>query len=488
MNEELSSSVRHAVIWRSGSQIAAQTVAWISTLVVIRLLDPADYGLFAMTQVVFAFLAFLNGYGFASSLIQEKDVSPMLVRQGFGLLLLVNGALAAIQFGIAPFAAAYFKQPELTSLLRVQSLIYFSTPLIALPEALLVRNLDFKRPAIANLVATVVMVAVSLGCALSGFGVWTLVWAPLSGFWTRGLMLVVLSRFFVVPSFGFRGAGHMFNFGMMLLGSHFFWTILTQADVFVGGRVLSAHQLGLYTEALFLTMIIASKFVPPLNEVAFPAYARMQDDRAALAASFLKAVQMIMLVATPLYFGLAVTARPVVEVLFGEKWLGMAPLVTIIAFAMPAYTLHILFAPALNALGKPRINAESSAIGAVVMVAGFFTGAQWGATGLAWAWVVAFPAVPLVTFVKARPHLGITAQGLLRALLPALLASTAMAGLVYMLGKGLAGRPVFVALPAQVAFGGLCYAAILWVFCRSTLNGLLSMVFSRGTPEPAPAA
>ena len=484
MTDDLSHSVRTAVFWRSGSQILAQIVTWVSTLIVIRILNPADYGLFAMTQVVFAFLGFLSGYGFASSLVREKELTPMLVRQGFGLLLLVNGGLALTQFLIAPVAAAYFRQPQLADLLRVQSVIYLSTPFIALPEAVLVRNMDFRRPAIANLIATAVMVVVALGCAFAGLGVWTLVWAPLVAFWTRGLMLVLISRFFVMPSFRFSGAGGMLNFGLLLLGSHFFWTVMTQADVLIAGRRMSAHDLGLYSEALFLTMIFAAKFVPPLNEVAFPAYARMQEDRSLLAASFLKAVRMILLVATPIYFGLAATARPAVAVLFGDKWLEMAPLVAIIGFSMPAYTLHVLFTPALNAVGRPGLNAVASAFGAGVMIIAFLFGSRFGPTGLATAWLAAFPIVPVFTFLVARGPLGITAGGLVRAVAPALLASAAMAALVHVLGLGLSHAPAWAALPAQVAFGALSYGAILWIFSRQTLEELYGLVVRRRPPQP----
>src|SRR5690606_15233532 len=128
----LASSVRQAVIWRSGSQIAAQVIAWTSTLAVVRILDPSDYGLFAMTQVVLAFLSFLNGYGFASSLIQDREIDPVKVRQAFGMLLLVNAAIALIQLAIAPAAAAWYRQPMIADLLRVQALIYLATPFIAL--------------------------------------------------------------------------------------------------------------------------------------------------------------------------------------------------------------------------------------------------------------------------------------------------------------------------------------------------------------------
>src|SRR3546814_8249495 len=103
--------VRSAVIWRSGSQILAQLVTWSVTLVVIRLLDPADYGLFAMTQVIMSFLAFLNGWGFASVLVQSDSVDPFRIRQAFGLLLLLHGLLAGLQLVGAPLAAAYYGQP-----------------------------------------------------------------------------------------------------------------------------------------------------------------------------------------------------------------------------------------------------------------------------------------------------------------------------------------------------------------------------------------
>src|SRR5690606_12832816 len=188
---------------------------------------------FAMTQVVLAFLSFLNGYGFASALVRDREVDPHKVRQAFGLLLIVNVGIALVQLAIAEVAADYYRQPIVADLLRVQALIFLAMPFIALPEVLLVREMDFRRPAIANLVATFVSAGVALGCALAGLGVWTLVWAPLALFWTRAVGLVIAARFFILPTFRFAGAGSMFNFGMLLVGGYFFWTVMTQADVFI---------------------------------------------------------------------------------------------------------------------------------------------------------------------------------------------------------------------------------------------------------------
>src|SRR3712207_4076052 len=131
----LRDEVKAAVIWRSGSQIAAQIVAWCSTLAVIRLLDPADYRVLAMSPGVLPLLNFLNGWGFASALVQDRAIDTHKVRQAFGMMLLVNVAIALIQLGVAPLAADYYRQPIVADLLRIQALMFLATPFIALPEA-----------------------------------------------------------------------------------------------------------------------------------------------------------------------------------------------------------------------------------------------------------------------------------------------------------------------------------------------------------------
>ena len=152
---------------------------WAATIIVVRLLDPHDYGLFAMTQVVLVLFNFLNGYSFASSLIQADSVDEKRIAQVFGLLILLNAGLAAIQFLSAPLAAAYFKQPIVADMLRVQTLLYLATPFIALPSALLARGLDFRNQAKVNMVSAFVSAGTALGCALAGLVLWTLVITPI---------------------------------------------------------------------------------------------------------------------------------------------------------------------------------------------------------------------------------------------------------------------------------------------------------------------
>ncbi len=480
------SRVRSAVIWRSGTQILGQIVSWGSTLVILRILDPSDYGLFAMTQVVLAFLAFMNGYFFASSLIQADSVDKHQIRQAFGILLLINIALALLQQLIAPIAADYYNQPMVEDLLRWQSLIYLATPFLVIPEVVLSRDLEFKRPALVNLLSSFIGAGVGLAAALSGWGVWTLVVAPVAVFWSRAIALTVLTKMYIWPSFDFRGTGHMVKFGSTLLIAHGFWIVQSQADIFIAGRVLSTHELGLYAEALFLAQVFAARFVPPLNEVAFPAYSRLKDDPSAFAYSFLKAGRLVMLIACPLYIGMAVTAGPLVATLLGEKWLGMTPFIVIFAIAMPLMTLQILFAPAINAIGKPRISAEISAFGAVVMPIAFLIGVRFGAVGLAWGWVAAYPLLLAFTVFRTGKHIGVGPALLWRATWPGLSTATAMGLIVWGLDQILPPMPAPAQLAILTVTGAFVYVALLFLAARETWDELIRLVIKRKPPVPEP--
>jgi O-antigen/teichoic acid export membrane protein len=484
----LAGDVRRAIIWRSGSQIAAQIITWSSTLIVMRLLLPADYGLFAMSLVMLSFLNFLNGYGFASALVQERDLDPHRIRQAFGLLLVANVVIALTQWIAAPYVAAYYGQPVVADMLRVQTLIYLSTPFIAIPEVLMGRSLDFRSQAVVNLVSALTGSVLSLVLAIADFGVWTLVYAPIVMFWVRAIGLSWMARVLVWPSFDFRGCGGIFRFGLAILLTQLFWLVQTQSDIFVIGRQFSAHEVGVYSQAVFLATIFYARFVPPLNEVAFPAYARMQDDLPGLRSAFLRSARLILLIAAPLYVGMAVTAKPLVATLFGPTWNELPPLVEIMALAMPFMTVQILFAPALNAMGKPGIPVRAGIAGAIIFGIAFFVAPHFGLSGIAGAWCVASPLLLFVTLQLSRPYLGIGVIEMIAALRFPVECSVLMGAVVWAtdrwLAAPLAGQWPALQLVLLVLAGMLSYAAIIHMRDRTAMIEVWHLI----RRQPAPAA
>lgn len=474
--ESLQSQVRRAVIWRSGSQIVGQIVSWASTFLVIRLLTPGDYGMVAMTGVVLLLLNMLNGHGLANALIQHGEVTRHQQRQVFGMLLLLNLLLGGLQFLLAPLAAAYYREPFVADLLRVQALLYITTPFSSFAYALLARRMDFHRQAQVNLLSSLFGALAAIGGAYAGLGVWTLVLAPAVLFATRAIGLTIAAQAWMWPSFDFRGAGHLARYGGVVAGASLLSFAQSQADILVAGRFFDAHAVGVYTTALFLTQIFTNKVVPPINEVAFSAYARMRDDPAAVAQGFVRSVRVLMLIAVPFFIGLAVTAEPAVAIALGPKWAEAAPLVVLLGLAMPFMTLQALFPPAVDALGKPGTTAGTTAIGAVVLPIAFLIGARFGIEGVAGAWIVAHPLLLAIVAARALPVIGLSAGAFLRAVTPAFGAGAAMAGAVTLAAHAAGPLSPIAMLALSAAVGGVVYAGTLWLFARSAVLDAWAML------------
>ncbi len=481
----LAAQVRLAVIWRSGSQIGTQIVSWCSTLIVIRLLSPHDYGLFAMAQVMLVLLNTMNGYGLASALIREDEVNEDRLRQTLGMLMLLNGTLALAQFLAAPLVAMWFNEPLVANMLRVQSLLYLAIPFCALSHAILSRRMDFRRPAQVRLVAAIMGAGTALTGALTGWGVWTLVWAPMVMLATEAIGMTWAARTPIRPSFRFAGAGHIAGFGGLMTLTQLFWFVQSQADVMIAGRVLETDTLGVYTTGLFLAQLLASKFVPPINEVAYAAYSRQQDVG---AGPLLATIRLVMLVALPAYAGMAAVAHPLVAVLLGDKWAGVVPLLPILAVAMSMMTLQILFAPATNARGVPGVALKNAMLGSVIMPVAFLIGSIWGLKGFAWGWVGGMAVLTLATVTLSGRVVGLRYSALGRAIAPPLVAALMMAALVALALTHLpAGLPPLATLAIVGPLGVALYAGLLNLIAPSRLTEALQFARNRGEADTSPS-
>lgn len=478
--ESLHRQVRSAVLWRSGTQILGQLIAWASTFLVIRVLSPSDYGLVAMTGVVLLLLSMLNGYGLANAVIQHDDVGRRELAQVFGMLLLLNGALALIQILVAPLIADFYREPMVARLLRVQALLYLPTPFASLGYALLARAMEFRRQAQVNLLSSVAGAIAALAGAYSGLGVWTLVLAPGVLFTTRAIGLTIAARSLMWPSFRFAGAERLARFGGLVAAAGLLNFAQSQADVLIAGRWFDAHSVGIYTTALFLTQVFANKFVPPLNEVAFSAYARLHQSGGDMAGSFPGAVRLVMLAAMPFYFGVAAVAEPLVHVMLGPKWLEAAPIVQLLAIAMPCWTLQTLFQPAIDAAGRPGVTAGTTAIGAVLLPIAFLVGVQFGITGIAAAWIVSHPILLAIVAARALPVIGVTFRRYLRATAPPVLAAAAMALLVAAADAALPALAPVARLGVLVLVGAVAYPGALMLFAPTVVREAIALIRARG--------
>ncbi|MCZ8371068.1 MAG: oligosaccharide flippase family protein [Porphyrobacter sp.] len=319
---------------------------------------------------------------------------------------------------------------------------------------------------------------------------WALVLAPLAMIMTEAVGMTWAAKTPIRPSFRFAGAGHIAGFGGVMTATQLFWFVQSQADVMIAGRVLDPHELGVYTTGLFLAQLLAAKFVPPINEVAYAAYSRQHagGNGADLGAEALLAtIRLVMLVALPAYAGLAVVAPVLVPVLLGKQWLETVPLLPILSAAMAMMTLQILFAPATNARGMPMAALRNTMIGSVVMTGAYFIGSHFGLTGFAWGWVGGMAVLTAATVRLSGRIIGLRISALGRAVAPPAAAALAMAGGVALVLHLLPPVPDLLALAITVPLGVVLYGAILHRIAPERIAEALHFARNRGEPDAAPA-
>lgn len=195
MKGSISQAVVSGIRWSAGVRLLSQVSTWAITLIVIRLLAPADYGLVAMASVFVGLAAMLSELGLGMSVVQAKEIDDSLLRQLFGVILIVQLCIFAFLAVFAPAIAAFFSEPRVSDIVRALGLQFVFSAFGVIPDALLKRNLRYKTRSVIELIAAVAASVLTLMFAFSGFGVWSLVAGSLGSQLIKAIALNVSAPF-----------------------------------------------------------------------------------------------------------------------------------------------------------------------------------------------------------------------------------------------------------------------------------------------------
>jgi O-antigen/teichoic acid export membrane protein len=313
------------IAWTSVGRAIGQVASFGVTLLLARLLEPADFGLLGMALVLSGFLSLLGELGLGAALVQRGELDERHRSTAFWLSVGSGLVLALLLFAAAPAIAAFYREPRLVPVIRVLSLDFVIAPLRSVQSALLARNMAFKSLAVVEIASVLASSALAVVLALRGYGVWALVGRALAASVLQTLVLWTLSRW--RPSLGvdrqalrelWRFSSHLLGFGVLN-----YWA--RKADDLLIGRVLGSAPLGLYSRAYGTMMLPLTEVAGVFGKVMFPVLSRIQADKARTKAIYLRSLAAISLVTFPLMLVLLVAAEPIVLVLYGEKWRGMVP-------------------------------------------------------------------------------------------------------------------------------------------------------------------
>lgn len=451
------------LIWSFVDQFANQGITFVAGIILARILSPREFGLIGMITVFIAVSESFINSGFSSALIRKKNCSDVDYSTVFYFNLTVGSLLYVLLYLAAPSIAQFFEESELNSIVRVLGLLLIIDSLTIIQRTILTKRIDFKLQTRISVIASIISGIISVGMAIYGWGVWSLVAqrlikqsinSALLWWWNRWIPLAVFCR---------RSFKELFSFGSKLLVSGLIDTLYRNVYYLIIGKFFSAQELGFYTRADEFKRIPSENLNAIINRVSYPVLSEIQDDRTRLKTNYQKLIRSTMFITFILMLGMAAVAKPLVLALIGEKWEPSIVYLQLLCVIGMMYPLQALNLNMLQVSGRSdlflRLEVIKKLLAVPIILLGIFVGVKAMLVGMI---VNTFVAYYLNSFWSGR-FVDYSFKQQIVDLYPSFILALTMGLLVYFIGSLLEYSAAAV-LMIQVLVG----TSYVLLFCELT--------------------
>jgi O-antigen/teichoic acid export membrane protein len=376
------------LFWSFLDRGGEQGVRFVVAIVLARKLIPEQFGLIAMLMVFIALARTFIDSGFGSALIQKKEITHEDECSVFYFNIALSIGLAGLLCLVAPWIAAFYNAPLLTPLTRVLSIKLVTGSFGIVHMTLLSKRLDFKTRLKVRLISTLSSGVVGITMAYSGYGVWSLAGQQLTSSLMSTLFLWVLCSWRPSLIFSLRALRGMFDFGSKLLVSGLIDTFFKHIYVIIIGKIFTPMELGYFGRAKGFQQLPLTNLTIPVKSVAFPIFSTIQDDKERLKRGAREAITGLVLLNFPIMIGLAVVAKPLINVLLTAKWVPCVPYLQLLCVVGLMYPLHLINVNVLTAQGRSDLFLRLEIVKKILIVIAIAITFRWGVTGLIWGQIV----------------------------------------------------------------------------------------------------
>ncbi|WP_043642779.1 lipopolysaccharide biosynthesis protein [Caenispirillum salinarum] len=464
-----------SLLHTSAATYLRMAIQFISVVIVSRLLEPAEIGLFSVTMALVAIGQLLRDFGVGQYLVQEKELDESKIRSAFGIAFVMSAGVAVILWIAAAPLAAFYDQEGVREVMHVLVLNFLILPIGAPSLALLRRRFHFGKVAIVELASTVAQVAMTVLLALNGFSYMSMAWSSVFATVVLILMLVVVRapHVFILP--GFAHWRSITAFGGFACGSNMVQHFSMMAPDVAMGKLLSFEAVAFFSRAQGLGRIFNDGILGAASKVAQPSFAEYNRSDRPLKLEYLRSVTLMTALAWPFYGTLALFADPVILFLFGENWKASVLLLQIFCLRYAVFAYFSLSDSLFWGVGAAKTMLRKNTIVSVVRIVLTVAAAFHSLEAVVWAQVV----ITTFNFAVTQRYLGrLIDVSLLEVLRAGRLSfAAAAAGLApSVLGVAIIETPGIVGALILGSCGVAAWLAVL-ALVRHPLMRELSIVF-----------
>jgi O-antigen/teichoic acid export membrane protein len=425
-NKSLVNKTVKGVFWNYSVFAGSKLVNFVVTIILARVLVPEDFGLVALALVVINFMEIVNQFGIGAAVIQRQDEDDRITHVAFWLNVVIGLALTTIAFLTAPLLSDFLREQRLVAVLQVLSLSFIASTMYAIPQALLSKELKFRRRMVPELIRTVIKGFISVGMALNGFGAWSLVGGHLGGMLFSGVVYWFVVDWRPRLIFNFGLARSILSYGGQLMLGEFTGVLNRNIDYLIIGRSLSVVQLGYYTLAFRLPELLIISLVGVVGRTVFPAYSKIQDDYDALRTGFLTLIRYTSLLTLPMGIGLLMIAPEFIPVAYTSRWEPAIPVMQVLAMYAVVLSLSYNTGAIYKAIGRPDILTKIAILKISITVPLLIYAVQFDILAVAWAQLASTSILTLVRLGIVKRILKLKVSDILGAFRPTLISAIIM--------------------------------------------------------------
>lgn len=471
----LDKAIVGGMAWTAAAKWSGQVVQWGTTLVVARLLTPADYGLVGMAALLLGLITLFSEFGLGTAVVtfHDLDAHQRAELHTVAVLLGVLGFL--ISCGLAVPMGLFFRAPKLPLVVVVTATGFLVVAYRTVPYAMLEKEMRFRLLAALDGVQVVAQAIGTLVLAVFGFGYWALVIGGLAGKTVSAFLPFVYEPVgFSLPRW--KSIERELRFSWHVIGGRLCYYGYDSADMVIIGRILGQVPLGAYSLGYTLAHAPAEKLAMVTNRVALSLFAAVRTDLVALRRYLRNLTQGISLLIFPAGVGTVMVAPEFVHLVLGKKWEGAIVPLQLLSLYASFRAIRTLLSPLLNALGEPRLVMKNNLVMLLVLPGCFYIGSHWGTTGVAACWVLIYPVLTLPmfrdAFRKANMNTGEYLQGLWPAISGLIPMVVVVAFLKWRLPQSL---PLYVRFAALAVAGAVAYFVTLFALHRDRLVAIYQL-------------
>ena len=405
------------------------------TMVLARLLVPADFGLLAMVQPVLSIVDSLSNLGLETATVQRQEFNPEQASAIFWLSLKINGLILGAMVLTAPLVAQFYGQPELTHIMLCLAIGVASLCLSFQHLSLLKRQMRFELLTAIELVALVTSTAVAIATAWLGLGYWALVWQLTSLQVTKGIAYWLYCDW--RPQRLANSAHYpqelrsTLSYGLNLTGFRCISRVGLKMDRVLLGYVGGASSLGFYSMAYKWAYFPFWQIYYPLFDVAVSSLSRSLSEPERYRLYCRRGLLLIFAVCMPALAYLFMTANDVTLLMLGEQWLEIVPMFRVLIVGVFVGCIYRVTKWIYVSAAKTQRQLRWSLIHTPVMIVAIAIGVQWGAYGVAVGYTVGMGLLSYPAVVYCVHQSPITLGDFMGAVWRPAIAAIFSAGLLY---------------------------------------------------------